>query len=121
LDSEEFNQLRESVLKVAPWLTTVQWRDAQGRPLSPSHPEAIRQSAVAFARIAAGQKLSPEMIQKAQATARREAEGRTRRITASRSLAAGKSRNSFTRESRDEFRETIMQWNQNQHGNFEEK
>jgi hypothetical protein len=122
LDSEEFNQLRESVLKVAPWLTTVQWKDPQGRALPSSHPEAIRQSAVAFARIAAGQKVSPEMIQKAQATARREAQGHTRRISASRSLGAGKPRSSFARESgRNEFLEAIQTYNQNQHGNFEEK
>ena len=121
INSPEFAELRESVLKVAPWLTSVQWKDAQNRPLHPSHPEAIRQSAIAFARIAAGQTVTPETIKKAQETARREAMGHNRRITASRSLASGKSRNSFVRESRNDFLEAIQSYNTNQHGNFEEK
>jgi hypothetical protein len=120
MDSPEFQALRDEVLRDNPWFESIQWKDGNGRPLDPRHPLAIQQAASAFARLATGQKLSPETIAKAVETGKKEAQSHARKVTASRSLSAGRSRNSFTRESRDEFRETIAAYNKSQHGNFEE-
>lgn len=107
LDSAEFNQLREEILKANPWLTSIQFKDPSGRPLHPNHPLAVRQAAAAFARLAVGQKVSPETIAKAVETGKKEAQGHARRVTASRVLGAGRSQGRFGGAQKNDFRDAI--------------
>jgi hypothetical protein len=125
LDSDEFSQLREDVLQKNPWMTTIAFKDAQGRNLHPDHPQAIRQQAKLFARLATGERLSPDMVAKAVARGKREAQGHTRRVSASRSLASGRSHgaSAFGSQSKDtSFTDAIHEWNRSQHSgeNYED-
>ena len=103
LDTPEFDQLRAAVVQANPWITEMVWKGPDGRPLHPNDPRSVRQQARAFAQLAMGRKLNPESIAKAVETGKKEAQAHNRRVTASRSLSAGQSRNNFARESRDEF------------------
>jgi hypothetical protein len=121
LDSPEFNELREAVVKANPWITEMVWKGPDGKPLHPNDPRSVRQQARAFAQLAIGRKLNPESITKAVETGKKEAMAHNRKVTASRSLSAGRSRSNFARESRNEFLDAINAFNANQHGNFQEK
>lgn len=121
LDTPEFDQLRAAVVQANPWITEMVWKGPDGRPLHPNDPRSVRQQARAFAQLAMGRKLNPESIAKAVETGKKEAQAHNRKVTASRSLSAGRSRSNFARESRNEFLDAINAFNANQHGNFEEK
>ena len=116
VDSPEFNELREKVLQANPWMTKIQFQDERGTRLHPDHPKAIRQQAALFARLATGERLSPEAIQKAVERGRQQAESHTRRVTASRSLGSGRRSpgNSFGHVPRNDFLDAIKDYNRSQ-------
>jgi len=116
VDSEDFNALREKVVAANPWLTEMVWKDANGNQLHPWHPQAVRLQAKLFARLASGERVSPDAIQKAVEQGRKEAQSHTRKVTASRSLRSGKSTGgSFGRPTSDtSFVDAIKAYNQSQ-------
>jgi hypothetical protein len=115
INSPEFEELRAKVLAEAPWMETIVFRDEQGRQLHPSHPKAVRMQAAVFAKLASGQKVTPETIAKAVARGKREAQGHERRVTASRALHSGRSSRgagSFGSNAKDtSFLDSIREYN----------
>lgn len=114
VDSPEFTELRAKLVAANPWLETITFQDGNKRPLHPDHPQAMRQHALVFARLARGEQFTPETIRKAVETGRREATSHTRKVTASRSLGAGKSKGQFQAPKNDEFVAAIHEFNRAQ-------
>ena len=95
-----------------PWLSTLQFKDGNGRLLHPEHPQAVRQAASLFAKLATGQRFTPEMLKKAVEQGRREAQAHTRKVSASKALGSGKSNGAAFRNAPENnpLREEIMRY-----------
>ena len=111
INSPEFEELRQKVLTENKWLQTITFRDEQGRQLHPDHPSAVNQAAHIFAKLAVGQKLTPETVAKAVAQGEKKARSHERRVSASRSLSSGRPSGSAFKPSRDDdFADSIRQY-----------
>ena len=112
LGTPEFEELRGKVLDDNPWMGTIQFRDGNNQPLRPDHPQAIRQHAALFARLAKGEQFDPAEVQKAIDKGRLEAQRSARRVSASRSMGAGKSKGGeFGDKADTSFRDAIVAHN----------
>lgn len=86
----EFYSAAERVHKENPWLAEMDFKDAKGHPLPIR--EAMREKATLTAKLLAGEKFTPEMINKAVKQGEARATRASRRVSAGRMLGAGRSR-----------------------------
>jgi hypothetical protein len=119
VDTPEFDALREKILQENPWMSTLQFKDSSGNALNPWHPQAVRQQAALFAKLAVGERLSADAVRKALETGRKEAQAHTRRVAASRSMSAGRSTGKFGVTPKNEFRDFIEQYMRDQRPSFD--
>jgi len=93
----EFYQAAERVHKANPWLENLEFRDAQGNFLPIR--EALKQKAEITAKLLSGEKLTPKMIAETYKKGQSHGEKSSRRVSAGRSLGAGRSTGSISQES----------------------
>ena len=105
----EFDEAAKTVHEKNPWLNDFDPKDKNGRPLPIL--EALHVKAAVTARLLAGEKLSPKQVMaqiaEAQAAVRKNAEGHTRRVTASRILSSGRHTSGSMEKPKSE-RESLM-------------
>lgn len=113
VDSPEFESLKEKIIAENPWIESMIWTDANGRSLSPHHPQAVRQAASLLAKLASGERVTPEMMKQAVETGRQQALSHRRVVTASKALSAGRkgSGKTFQAQPANEFRDAIVAFN----------
>jgi len=120
VDSPEFDELRQQVVSENPWITSITWKDANGNALNPWHPQAFRQQANLFAKLACGEKLTLASFRKAIENTKKEAQGHNRRVSASRSFKSGRSAGMLQRTEKNDFRDVILAYNRSMRSSEEE-
>lgn len=115
-DTDEYHALGERLEKEHGWLAALDFTDAQGRPLPMK--QAMQEKAALVIKLASGEQLTQataaESIKKAVERGRQQERAVTRKVSAGKSLGAGRTRGEFTSKARDDFRQSIEDYMKNQ-------
>jgi hypothetical protein len=110
-NTPEFTEMADKVMRENPWLHT-QLSGPDGKPLP--WKTQLEMKSLAACRAMIGQQVDPSTISKAFEAGRRKASEHQRRVHASKSMGAGRSRGEIGQTQRDDFRDAIHAYNRSQ-------